>query len=194
MLIIIIAITVAPAGAARIGLYALDGGYTCNHGIEPYVPLDVYIVASWQWGHNVPGGLTGARFKITNLPENDGYPVGWINEFWNSDIHTGDLNKELFIEFEEAQGSESEMVVLGRLEFFQIDPMWIGSDYQMSTFGGDDCFCLRIYDAQGEPVDVYTSDFIFNCSLDDCWFDDCYPPDPPVQVFEESWTTIKAMY
>jgi hypothetical protein len=190
ILLSIIAIASSPSDAAVIGFFSHEDGQTCDVDIEPYVSVDIYLLISW-WPFEFQEGVTGASFGTANLPENLGYPTGFINEYWNSDNHWGDLHTEFSIFFDEPVGVGERYATLGRLEFLMFDPTWIGSHHQIIIVAGEDCWCLDVYDDIGNPVSVDGGWFTFNCNGDPCEYD-CFPPPTPAR--EDSWSTVKALF
>ena len=196
--IAIVAILVLASSAGEVRFYALEeDGFICDTDIEPFVPVEIYLIIRWSpysW-NEFPEGVIGARFSVSNLPENLGYPTGWIIESWYSDHYYGDLETEFTLLFDESQGAQSRYVVCGSLEFLMFDPLWIGEDYVFSIVAGDDCHCIVIFDHEGHEHDAYGSGFAFNCTPDPCeWgsYEVCWPPTVPTAA--SSWSTVKALF
>ncbi|MBC8366095.1 hypothetical protein H8E52_01660 [bacterium] len=179
----------SPAQTQVIGFFSHENGQSCDVDIEPYVPVDVFLLIAW-WPEWSGFGVTGARFGTTNFPENHGYPAGIITEHWSSDNIVGDLYTDFTIMFDEPVGAGQGFVTLGRLEFLMYDPGWIQQDHQVRITPGDDCECIVVYDNMGIPQYASKGYFTFNCR--DICDDYCYLP--PTLTREDSWSTVKALF
>ena len=154
-----------PAAAAddsHIGLFADDFCSSCGADYQPYVQITVYVFAVLD-GLN---SITAAEFRVANLPDNSGYPVGQISSTWTTSLCIGDIETGVALAFMDAQyGPE---VRLGQLDFTGYDGNWIAENHRihiaasLTTDPATDTPTL--VDEVYETYDVWGGRFTFNPS------------------------------
>jgi len=161
----------SPPSNIYLGCYADDEYYYCSEDIVPYVTTTLFIAL------NVGNRqVSSVNFKLDNLPENLGYPVGVIDQHWNGTV-TGDPWDGMTLEFPTPQ--TGHFVDLGRLEFIAFTEDWIGVDHEVETVGTGILSQHPVYyDEHGFPHIAGGLMFTFNCTnYYDC---ECFSGHSPV--------------
>jgi hypothetical protein len=177
-----------------IGLFADEYADRADTDIIPYVLVDVHLLAILT--PSFDSGITYARFRLENLPSNDGYPTGQIAMEFTSDLTEGDIRSDFSITWTEAQGAGNYIAHIGTLEFLMFDINWIGPDHMISVRRGLDCDCLYTINGNGQAHGGIGCSFFFNCTNpEDCAFgySPCWDGEP-VAVEESSWSLVKSLF
>ncbi len=179
-----------------IGLFGDEGAYTLDTPIVPYIPIDVYLIAILRTSFE--SGIRSARFRLENLPSNDGYPDGQYTFEFACDHFSGDISTEIEISWDNSIGAGHGIVQIATFEFLMFDEMWIGPEYEIAVRPGMDCGCLEVVDGNGLFLPAAGCAFFFNCSPYDSCYD--YSPSnncvvgPLVAVENSSWSHVKALF
>ncbi len=179
-----------------IGLFGDDGAFTLDEDIVPYVPIEVFLIAILPTSFET--GIISARFRLENLPTNDGYPWGQYTLEFSSDHIAGDISTDIEVVWDDPEGSGQGLVQIATLEFLMFDESWIGPEYEIAVKPGLSCGCLMVVDGNGQALPAAGCAFFFNCSFDDSCYH--YSPSayctvgPLVAVEASSWSLVKSLF
>jgi len=178
LIIALMLMATSSLASPSIGLYADTGATTRFAGINPYVPLNLYVIAIWPTESPLNGGITAAEFKIDNLPANLNYPWGTVTTHHTTDLVIGDLWTDYSAAWSTPQGAGAGMFEIARVEFLMFDPSWIPAGHVSTIAPGDDCDCLVLVDNLFEIYTAVGLPFYFSA----------------VAADETSWSEIKSLY
>jgi hypothetical protein len=167
------------AGRDMIGLYADESASDCEADLQPYVNVDVFVVATLS----SIDGLMAVEFKLDNYPSG-----GIITPNWNSPLVIGDPAEDVAIAFNDTQYGST--VILGSLGFMSITGNWPGSDYVVTVVGGDfaDIDAPIIVDEDAEENAVLGGRFTFNCTNDaNCGCGDGSTADQTISALKQTY-------
>ncbi len=155
--VLLLAPVTALASRDMIGLYVDESASDCGGDLQPYVNVDVYVIATLSSINE----LRAVEFKLDNYPSG-----GIITPNWNTPLVIGDLQDDIALAFSENQTGST--VILGSLGFMSIATDWPGSNYVVTIAGGDiaDIDAPIIVDEEHVEHGVLGGRFTFNCTSD----------------------------
>lgn len=177
-----------------IGLFEDEDAVRIDENIFPYTPVEVHLLAVLYLSFDE--GISFARFRLDNLPSNEGYPVGQYSMEFSSDLTLGEIDHDFSITWTEPQGAGHGIVSLGTIEFLMFDSDWIAEDHMISARRGLDCDCLYTIDGSGQAHGATGCSFFFNCTNpEECsiGYSPCWDGEPvPTEV--SSWSLVKSLF
>ncbi len=171
-------------GYPAIGMFSDTDYVFCYEDVEQYLTTTIYVAAYLPPEID---GITAAEFRIDNLPENDAYGIVTLN--WATDLVIGDPWWGIALAFTDPV--PGPYAPLGSIDFFMIDPVWIGDDHLMVVAASYDSGLLVVVDDEFNTIDALGWMFTFNCTdISTCWCED----DISSPVEDSSWGAVKALY
>ncbi len=166
------------ASRDMIGLYTDASASECGVDVQPYVPVDIYVIATIS----SIDGITAAEFSLANYPSAGGF----ITPQWNSTLTLGSLESSFAIAFSVPLTGSTE--VLGTLQLLSFGEPWPGNDYAVSIARGDVYDTPVIVDLESEPIPVLGGRFTFNCTSDaNCGCGDGGTADQSVSALKQTY-------
>lgn len=178
-----------------LGFFSDEEAIIATEDIEPYVPVEIHLLALLQLSFTE--GLSFARFSVSNLPANDGYPTGQYTMEFTSNLTLGEIDHDFSITWSDPLGAGNWMAPIGVFEFLMFDSDWIGEDHMISVRRGLECDCLYTIDGSGQAHGAIGCSFVFNCTAPEVcnWFYmPCWSGEPPVATEDSSWSHVKALF
>ncbi|MBN2169921.1 MAG: choice-of-anchor D domain-containing protein, partial [Candidatus Krumholzibacteriota bacterium] len=146
-----------------IGVFAEANGNECYEDVPLYSEVVLHVMAYIP--SYASAGVTAVEFRIDDLPENLGYPVGMVQAFWDTDLVIGDPWYGVSLAF--AEPLYGTFVHLGTLSVMAFQDGWIGDDYLMQVVAAYQSGNLVIVDSSYQEHTVAGGQFTFNCSYPD---------------------------
>ena len=169
-------------GYPTVGFYDTMEYTYCYGDVEVLVAKDIYGAI---WLPPEIAAITACEFAISNLPESG--PLGIRTDYWTTPLVIGEPVWGIALAWSEPQ--QGPWVLIGRLNFFMIDPAWIGDDHHMLVVETQGSYNLAIVDDHFEEHDAIGGYYHFNCTdVLDCGCFHC------TGTAVTSWGSLKALY
>lgn len=183
-LVALLALTAGIAAAdTYVGMFAQPHATSCYADGSPYTTTTVHFIV-WM-DQDFSGQITAVEFYVDNLPESGSQ--GIVSEDWNTTLKIGFLSYGIALAFPDPL--QGPLAYLGSVDFYTIDPEWMGEDYVMAIRPSRASDTLAIVDQDGITFPVGGGQFTFNCT--DVGACDCLES---VAVEDASWSSVKSLY
>ncbi|MBM4118712.1 hypothetical protein FJ251_13450 [bacterium] len=166
-----------------IGLFADGQASHCYAPTAAYTTTRVHVIAwldaSWV------GQISACEFYVENYPL-DG-PGGIVTPVWSTPLVIGYVNYGIALAF--PNPLNGPLAYLGRMDFYCIDPAWLGDNYALAVRPSRQSDTLALVNTLGETIPVAGGQFTFNCTNPSAC--DCLES---VATADMSISNVKALY
>ncbi|MBM4201115.1 MAG: hypothetical protein FJ189_07500, partial [Gammaproteobacteria bacterium] len=108
-----------------IGMFTDASANVCNANTTVYVTTSVFFYAILDTA--IPT-TTAVQFKVSNWPAAG---LGLITATWNTPLVIGEPSTDIALAFNPPLAAPA--AYLGKVDFFPLNPAWIGSNYLMQV-------------------------------------------------------------
>lgn len=167
-------------GNSCIGMFTDASVNVCNANTPQYTITSVHFYAMLDVTE-IPT-TSAVQFKVSNYPAAG---LGLVTQTWNTPLVIGEPSTDIALAFTVPLAAPA--AYLGKVDFFPLNPAWIGSDYLMEVVPADSqTEILIVRGSDNIEIGVPGGDFVFN-GANDC---NC----PGTAVEDAAWGSIKALY